>query len=248
MFKFFITFSILCSFPFASPVAVEKNRLLVQNKALLRALKTLRSFQDSEVSVGMTNSELIERLCAEQTHLFAKEVKDAVKEILEHIASTLENGDRVEIRGFGSFSLHYREPRESRNPKTGEKVELEGKYVPHFKPGLELRERVNLINRETAVGATTKKELSDNLVDKLGFSQRDAKETVEVFFEEIRKALESGEPVKLSGFGNFDLRDKNERPGRNPKTGEDIPITARRVVTFRPGQKLMKRVAHIRPE
>lgn len=91
----------------------------------------------------MTKSELIERLCAEQSHLSAKEVEDAVKDILEHMAGKLESGDRIEIRGFGSFSLHYREPRIGRNPKSGEKVELEGKYVPHFKPGKELRERVN---------------------------------------------------------------------------------------------------------
>lgn len=91
----------------------------------------------------MTKSELIERPCAQQTHLSAKEVEDAVKDILEHMASKLEEGDRIEIRGFGSFSLHYREPRIGRNPKSGEKVELEGKYVPHFKPGKELRERVN---------------------------------------------------------------------------------------------------------
>lgn len=86
--------------------------------------------------------------------------------------------------------------------------------------------------------ALTKAEMSEYLFDKLGLSKRDAKELVELFFEEIRRALENGEQVKLSGFGNFDLRDKNQRPGRNPKTGEDIPITARRVVTFRPGQKL----------
>lgn len=93
---------------------------------------------------NMTKSELIERLCAEQTHLSAKEIEDAVKDILEHMVTTLENGERIEIRGFGSFSLHFREPRLGRNPKTGEKVELEGKFVPHFKPGKELRERVNL--------------------------------------------------------------------------------------------------------
>ena len=81
--------------------------------------------------------------------------------------------------------------------------------------------------------ALTKAEMSEYLFDKLGLSKRDAKELVELFFEEIRRALENGEQVKLSGFGNFDLRDKNQRPGRNPKTGEDIPITARRVVTFR---------------
>lgn len=91
----------------------------------------------------MTKSELIERLCVEQTHLSSKEIEDAVKDILEHMANKLEDGDRIEIRGFGSFSLHYREPRVGRNPKSGEKVELEGKCVPHFKPGKELRERVN---------------------------------------------------------------------------------------------------------
>ena len=80
----------------------------------------------------------------------------------------------------------------------------------------------------------------------LGLNKREAKELVEAFFEEVRIALESGDQVKLSGFGNFDSRNKKERPGRNPKTGEDIPITARRVVTFRPGQKLKARVeAHV---
>ncbi|WP_087017826.1 integration host factor subunit alpha [Thaumasiovibrio subtropicus] len=94
--------------------------------------------------------------------------------------------------------------------------------------------------------ALTKADLAENLFEKVGLNKRDAKETVEVFFEEIRKALENGEQVKLSGFGNFDLREKNERPGRNPKTGEDIPISARRVVTFRPGQKLKARVENIK--
>lgn len=88
--------------------------------------------------------------------------------------------------------------------------------------------------------ALTKAEMSEHLFEKLGLSKRDAKDLVELFFEEVRRALENGEQVKLSGFGNFDLRDKNQRPGRNPKTGEDIPITARRVVTFRPGQKLKR--------
>ena len=89
--------------------------------------------------------------------------------------------------------------------------------------------------------ALTKADLAETLFEKVGLSKRDAKETVEVFFEEIKQALESGEQVKLSGFGNFDLREKSERPGRNPKTGEDIPISARRVVTFKPGQKLKAR-------
>lgn len=91
--------------------------------------------------------------------------------------------------------------------------------------------------------ALTKAEMAEHLFDKFGMNKRDAKDLVENFFEEIRRSLESGEEVKLSGFGNFELRTKNQRPGRNPKTGEDIPISARRVVTFRPGQKLKQRVS-----
>ncbi|WP_286235722.1 integration host factor subunit beta [Thalassotalea sediminis] len=91
----------------------------------------------------MTKSELIERLADKLNHLSAKDVEQAIKEILEMMAQTLSKGDRIEIRGFGSFSLHYRAPRVGRNPKTGESVDLAGKYVPHFKPGKELRERVN---------------------------------------------------------------------------------------------------------
>ena len=95
--------------------------------------------------------------------------------------------------------------------------------------------------------ALTKAEMAEHLFEKLGVNKRDAKDLVETFFEEVREALESGEQVKLSGFGNFDLRQKSERPGRNPKTGEDIPIKARRVVTFRPGQKLKSRVENTKP-
>ncbi len=90
--------------------------------------------------------------------------------------------------------------------------------------------------------ALTKAEMAERLYEDLGLNKREAKELVEAFFEEVRASLEAGQQVKLSGFGNFDLRDKNQRPGRNPKTGEEIPITARRVVTFRPGQKLKARV------
>ena len=90
--------------------------------------------------------------------------------------------------------------------------------------------------------ALTKADMAEYLYEQLGLNKREAKELVEAFFEEIRMSLEAGQQVKLSGFGNFDLRDKNQRPGRNPKTGEEIPITARRVVTFRPGQKLKARV------
>lgn len=95
--------------------------------------------------------------------------------------------------------------------------------------------------------ALTKADMTEILYQELGLNKREAKEIVEMFFEDIRCALEQGETVKLSGFGNFELRDKGERPGRNPKTGEEIPITARRVVTFRPGQKLKARVgAYVR--
>ena len=90
--------------------------------------------------------------------------------------------------------------------------------------------------------ALTKADMAEMLFEELGLNKREAKELVELFFEEIRAALEGGNDVKLSGFGNFILRTKNERPGRNPKTGEEIPMTARRVVTFRPGQKLKARV------
>ena len=92
------------------------------------------------------------------------------------------------------------------------------------------------------MSALTKADLAEMLYDELGLNKREAKEIVEMFFEEIRTALEKNQQVKLSGFGNFDLRDKNTRPGRNPKTGQEIPISARRVVTFKPGQKLKARV------
>jgi integration host factor subunit beta len=91
----------------------------------------------------MTKSELIERIALDQKQLSPKDVELAVKMIIEYMANSLSNGERIEIRGFGSFSLHYREPRRGRNPKTGDAVDLSGKYVPYFKPGKEMRERVN---------------------------------------------------------------------------------------------------------
>jgi integration host factor subunit beta len=91
----------------------------------------------------MTKSELIEIITAKQKHLPAKDVELALKQILEIMSDALAQGERIEIRGFGSFSLHFRPPRQGRNPKTGEAVALAGKYVPHFKPGKDLRERVN---------------------------------------------------------------------------------------------------------
>ena len=94
----------------------------------------------------------------------------------------------------------------------------------------------------------TKADMADRLFNEVGLNKREAKEFVDAYFETIRQALESGENVKLSGFGNFQLREKNQSPGRNPKTGEEIPISARRVVTFRPGQKLRARVeAYVEP-
>ncbi len=98
--------------------------------------------------ISMTKSELIERIVAAQARssnaqLNSKDVEFAVKTMLEQMSQALASGDRIEIRGFGSFSLHYRAPRIGRNPKTGESVGLAGKHVPHFKPGKELRDRVN---------------------------------------------------------------------------------------------------------
>ena len=89
----------------------------------------------------------------------------------------------------------------------------------------------------------TKMELANTLFDELGLNKREAKEFVELFFEEIRTALENGDSVKFSGFGSFSVRDKPQRPGRNPKTGEEVPVSARRVVTYKASQKLKDRVA-----
>lgn len=91
----------------------------------------------------MTKSELIEYIAEKQDHLPVRDVELAVKLLLDFMSEMLAAGERIEIRGFGSFSLHYRAPRMGRNPKTGETVQLEGKYVPHFKPGKEMRDRVN---------------------------------------------------------------------------------------------------------
>lgn len=91
----------------------------------------------------MTKSELIERIVTQQGQLSSKDVELAIKSMLEQMSEALATGERIEIRGFGSFSLHYREPRIGRNPKTGQSVNLDGKFVPHFKPGKELRDRVN---------------------------------------------------------------------------------------------------------
>ena len=100
--------------------------------------------------VDMTKSELIELLARKQAHLKAEDVDLAVKAVLEQMSSALASGDRIEIRGFGSFSLHFRPARVGRNPKTGDSVTLSGKYVPHFNPGKELRERVNSVEIQDA--------------------------------------------------------------------------------------------------
>ena len=91
----------------------------------------------------MTKSELIERIAERQDQLPAKDVELAVKLVIDYMAQALSSGERIEVRGFGSFSLHYRSPRIGRNPKTGETVSLPGKYVPHFKPGKAMRDKVN---------------------------------------------------------------------------------------------------------
>ncbi|MEE9452723.1 MAG: integration host factor subunit alpha [Gammaproteobacteria bacterium] len=98
------------------------------------------------------------------------------------------------------------------------------------------------------MAALTKAKIAEHLFLKLALNKRKAKQLIEVLFEEIKAALENGHHVRLSGFGNFQLRDKSERPGRNPKTGEQIPVSARRVVTFHPGQKLREKVENYNPE
>ncbi|WP_308367032.1 MULTISPECIES: integration host factor subunit beta [unclassified Microbulbifer] len=100
----------------------------------------------------MTKSELIERIALRLDQLPVKDVELAVKVMLDSMSEVLARGERIEIRGFGSFSLHYRAPRTGRNPKTGDAVALAGKYVPHFKPGKELRDRVNRRMRDETVG------------------------------------------------------------------------------------------------
>lgn len=105
---------------------------------------------------------------------------------------------------------------------------------------------VDVAEHQGGAMTLTKAELADLLFEKVGLNKREAKDMVEAFFEEIRGALERGESVKLSGFGNFQLRDKPQRPGRNPKTGEEIPISARRVVTFHASQKLKAMVEKAR--
>ena len=101
----------------------------------------------------MTKSELIEILAAKNSHLNHKDVELAVKSLIEQMSQSLSTGHRIEIRGFGSFSLHYRPPRMGRNPKTGDAVALAAKYVPHFKPGKELRERVNIYDESAGSGS-----------------------------------------------------------------------------------------------
>ncbi len=107
-----------------------------------------------ETGPSMTKSELIEVIAREQSHLAYRDVELAIKCMIEQMSQSLASGDRIEIRGFGSFSLHYRPPRLGRNPKTGESVALAGKHVPHFKPGKELRERVNERAGEPLIAAS----------------------------------------------------------------------------------------------
>jgi len=104
-----------------------------------------QSLYGCEEPLAMTKSELIETLALRQTHLAFADVELAVRNVIEQMSGALANGERIEVRGFGSFSLHYRPPRTGRNPKTGTAVALPGKHVPHFKPGKELRERVNAL-------------------------------------------------------------------------------------------------------
>jgi integration host factor subunit beta len=120
--------------------------LLAQaERTIFGQLVPVPSTKETADRAPMTKSELIEALAASQNHLAFNDVEMSVKSVMEQMSHALANGERIEIRGFGSFSLHYRPPRMGRNPKTGTAVALPGKHVPHFKPGKELRERVNMI-------------------------------------------------------------------------------------------------------
>ena len=115
----------------------------LEAKSFLAPARRVRDHVDQDNRSNMTKSELIDSLVQNHTQLGYRDVELAVKTMLEHMAQTLSTGDRIEIRGFGSFSLHYRPPRVGRNPKSGDPVSLPEKFVPHFKPGKQLRERVN---------------------------------------------------------------------------------------------------------
>jgi integration host factor subunit beta len=125
----------------AKRASASLNRLFKPSQAWYNLVKRVYSLDKKGKT--MTKSELIERIVEQQGQLSAKDVELAIKTMLEHMSQALATGERIEIRGFGSFSLHYRAPRVGRNPKTGDSVELDGKFVPHFKPGKELRDRVN---------------------------------------------------------------------------------------------------------
>lgn len=116
--------------------------VLIFLSALVYLVALLERFFNNRDQV-MTKSELIEYITEKQNQLTIKDVEMSVKLLLDYMSDILASGERIEIRGFGSFSLHYRAPRTGRNPKTGDAVVLEGKYVPHFKPGKEMRDRVN---------------------------------------------------------------------------------------------------------
>ena len=126
--------------PRSSGADAEINPFKMNNLPMLKASAKMLTANEG---ASMTRSELIDLMADGQSQLSAKDVELAVKLLIDHMAETLSSGERIEIRGFGSFSLHYREPRQGRNPRTGDTVALRGKHVPHFKPGKELRERVN---------------------------------------------------------------------------------------------------------
>lgn len=156
--------------------------------------------------MSITKSELIERVVDKQSHLSAKDVELAIKTILEEMSKTLSSGGRIEIRGFGSFSLHYREPRVGRNPKTGDSVELEAKHVPHFKPGKELRDRVNQAME------IEQSYLNGGMLD-AGEGQPEALKKA------IREALGSGNPAKDVDASSTAAVDRSSSSGSSGSGG-----------------------------
>jgi integration host factor subunit alpha len=160
---------------------------------------------------------------------------------------------RVEyaVRAVGSIEAFEQVQVTARIAGAVDKLDFaEGDRVKAGQVLVEIEPRRFQIAVESALAALarTKAELAEMLFERVGLNKREAKDMVETFFDEIRDALERGESVKLSGFGNFQLRDKPQRPGRNPKTGEEIPISARRVVTFHASQKLKALIERLPPE
>ena len=181
---------------------------------------------------------LMIRSLIEKRRLYLRLGEEKVRRAPENAQAHAELGDQhAELQNYAAAVRAYRQALRL-EPRNAERLKDLGGCLHLLRRGEEA---------EKALPTLTKAELAELLFEQVGLNKREAKDMVETFFDEIRNALERGEAVKLSGFGNFQLRDKPQRPGRNPKTGEEIPITARRVVTFHASQKLKGMVEETSP-